>query len=132
MTMQDPIADMLTRIRNAQQATHTELTMQHSKQKEAIAQVLKSEGYLLDFEVLDKDSKPKLLIYLKYDESGRPAIIRLERRSRPGLRIYQSAADLDRVLGGLGIAVVSTSQGIMSGERARHLGLGGEVLCWIT
>ena len=132
MTMQDPIADMLTRMRNAQQAEHPDVTMMSSKQKVAIANVLKTEGYILGFDVSKDGVKQQLTIKLKYDETGQAAMDSLVRRSRPGLRIYKGAGQLDRVLGGLGIAIVSTSQGVMSGERARSVGLGGEILCWIT
>lgn len=132
MTMQDPIADMLTRMRNAQQAAHSDVAMMSSKQKIAIANVLETEGYILGFDVSNNAGKQTLTIKLKYDEVGRAAMDTLLRRSRPGLRIYKSADQLDRVLGGLGIAIVSTSQGVMSGERARSIGVGGEILCWIT
>ena len=125
--MTDPLGDMLTRIRNGQTAGKTEVHLDSSRLKTAIVQVLKDEGYIADFR-LDADSgKPRLTIGLKYFE-GRPVIDRLERVSRPGLRIYRGKDELPKVLGGLGVAVVSTPKGIMSDRQARAAGTGGEVL----
>jgi small subunit ribosomal protein S8 len=127
MSMTDPIADMFTRIRNAQMIGHTDVAMPASKVKAEIARVLKDEGYIEDFRREDVEGKPVLSISLKYYE-GRPVIDRLERVSRPGLRVYKSKDQLPKVLGGLGVAIVSTSQGVMSDRAARAAGHGGEVL----
>jgi len=131
MSMSDPIADMLTRIRNAQQAEKTSVAMPSSKIKVAIASVLKDEGYIEDFLVQDNSGKPKLEIGLKY-YAGRPVIERLERVSRPGLRIYRPSRDIPQVLNGLGVAIVSTSRGVMTDRKARATGVGGEVLCIVA
>ena len=128
MSMSDPIADMLVRIRNAQMVGHTEVAMPASKIKASIAQVLKDEGYIEDFALRDEGPKKQLRIGLKY-YAGRPVIERLERVSKPGLRVYSQATKVPRVLGGLGIAVVSTSQGLMTDREARKRNVGGEVLC---
>ena len=127
MSMTDPIADMFTRIRNAQMIGHAEVTMPASKVKAEIARVLKEEGYIEDFAKRDAEGKPVLAIALKYYE-GRPVIDRLERVSTPGLRVYKRKDELPKVLGGLGIAIVSTSQGVMSDRVARAAGQGGEVI----
>ena len=127
MSMTDPVADLLTRIRNGQTAGKTQVSLDSSKIKTAIVRVLKDEGYVADFRIAADDGKPRLTIDLKYYE-GRPVIDRLERVSRPGLRIYRGKDELPRVLGGLGVAVVSTPQGIMSDKQARAAGTGGEVL----
>jgi small subunit ribosomal protein S8 len=127
MSMSDPIADMLTRIRNGQGAAKASVSMPSSKLKQAIAGVLKSEGYIGDFTV-DGESKPTLTIQLRYHQ-GQPVIDRLERVSRPGLRIFKRKDELPRVRGGLGVAIVSTSKGVMSDREARAQGFGGEVLC---
>src|SRR5574339_149536 len=126
MSMTDPIADMLTRIRNGLAAAKAEVAMPSSKLKKSIAQVLKDEGYIGDFSVQDIDGKPVLKVSLKYYQ-GKPVIDRLERVSRPGLRIYKPKTDLPKVLGGLGIAIVSTSAGVMTDRAARKAGHGGEV-----
>lgn len=131
MSMTDPIADMLTRIRNGQQAGHAQVSMPSSKIKAGIAKVLKDEGYITDYAVQDEDGKPQLTITLKYYQ-GEPVIVRLERYSRPGLRQYRGKNELPRVLGGLGIAIVSTSRGIMSDRAARAAGQGGEVICLVS
>lgn len=131
MSMTDPISDMLTRIRNAQTAGLTEAAMPASKVKSAIAKVLMDEGYITDFTVTEAGGKPTLTVKLKYYE-GQPVIARIERVSRPGLRIFRASDDLPRVLGGLGIAVVSTSHGVMSDRAARAGGHGGEVLCVVS
>jgi small subunit ribosomal protein S8 len=130
MSLQDPIADMLTRIRNAQQAKHDSVSMSSSKIKLAIAKVLKEEGFIVDY-LESEGNKKTINITLKYFD-GKGAILSIDRKSRPGLRRYQKAKDLDRVLGGLGLAIVSTSKGVMSADNARANNLGGEVLCWIT
>jgi small subunit ribosomal protein S8 len=127
MSMTDPIADMFTRIRNAQMVGHAEVSMPNSKVKAEIARVLKDEGYIEDFARRDAEGKPVLSIALKYHE-GRPVIDRLERVSRPGLRVYRRKDELPKVLGGLGVAIVSTSQGVMSDRAARAAGQGGEVI----
>ena len=127
----DPIADMLTRIRNGQQAEKLSVRMPSSKVKRAIAQVLKDEGYIEDFRVLESGAKPALEVALRYFE-GRAVIERLERVSAPGLRQYRSTRSLPRIAGGMGVAIVSTSQGIMSDRAARKAGLGGEVLCIVS
>jgi small subunit ribosomal protein S8 len=127
MSMTDPIADLLTRIRNAQSAGKPSVGMGASKLKVAILKVLKAEGYIADFGVDSSGAKGTLSIELKYHD-GRPVIDRIERISRPGLRIYRGKDELPKVLGGLGVAVVSTPQGIMSDKQARAAGTGGEVL----
>jgi small subunit ribosomal protein S8 len=132
MSLQDPVADMLTRIRNGQSAGRLRVTMPSSKLKVSIATVLRDEGYIHDFEVTEGDGgHPVLSVRLKYHE-GRPVISRIDRVSRPGLRIYRGKGDLPVVMGGLGIAVVSTSRGVMADRAARTEGLGGEVLCTVT
>ncbi|NQY27578.1 MAG: 30S ribosomal protein S8 [Piscirickettsiaceae bacterium] len=131
MSMTDPIADMLTRIRNAQQANKTDVAMPSSKVKVSIAKVLKDEGYISAQSVNDVDGKPVLSITLKYFE-GKPVISEINRISRPGLRVYKAANDLPKVIAGLGVAIVSTSQGVMTDRKARSLGQGGEVLCEVS
>lgn len=128
--MTDPIADMLTRIRNGLAMGKTEVNMPHSKQKQAIAAVLKDEGYITDFAAKEVDGKPVLNVSLKYYQ-GRPVIENIKRVSRPGLRIYKGKDELPKVMGGLGIAIVSTSHGLMSDRAARKAGFGGEVLCTV-
>jgi small subunit ribosomal protein S8 len=131
MSMTDPVADMLTRIRNAQQAKKSDVTMPSSKVKLSIANVLKNEGYIASYNVTDVDGKPVLSIALKYFD-GKPVISKIDRVSRPGLRVYKSAKDLPKVIGGLGVAIVSTSKGVMADRKARELGQGGEVLCSVS
>lgn len=131
MSMSDPIADMLTRIRNAQSVEKTGVQMPASKVKAAIAQVLKDEGYIDDFAVRENDGKPELHISLKY-YAGRPVIEKIERVSRPGLRIYKGSQEIPKVMNGLGIAIVSTSHGVMTDRKARANGVGGEVLCIVA
>jgi small subunit ribosomal protein S8 len=128
--MTDPIADMLTRIRNAQSAGKVSVTMPSSKAKRAIADVMKEEGYVADFEV-STDAKPELTIMLKYYQ-GSPVIDDLKRVSRPGLRIYKNKDELPKVLNGLGVAIISTSAGVMTDKKARAEGRGGEVICTIS
>ncbi|MBY6065057.1 30S ribosomal protein S8 [Pseudidiomarina sediminum] len=130
MSMQDPIADMFTRIRNAQGANKVAVRMPASKQKVAIAQVLKEEGYIADFNVTG-EVKTELEVTLKYFE-GKPVIESIERVSRPGLRIYKKRNELPKVMGGLGVAVVSTSKGLMTDRAARKAGLGGEVIGYVA
>ena len=131
MSMSDPIADMLTRIRNAQLSEKTSVMMSASKLKAAIAQVLKDEGYVENFAVHEVDGKPVLDISLKY-YAGRPVIEKIERVSRPGLRIYKASKKLPNVMNGLGVAIVSTSKGVMTERKARASGVGGEVLCIVA
>lgn len=131
MSMSDPIADMLTRIRNAQSVEKASVSMPSSKVKVAIAQVLKDEGYIEDFAVRGEAGKPVLELQLKY-YAGRPVIERIERVSKPGLRIYKGAQELPRVMNGLGVAIVSTSAGVMTDRHARAKGVGGEVLCVVA
>ncbi len=131
MSMSDPIADMLTRIRNAQQVEKTDVVMPASKLKAAIAQVLTDEGYIEGFKLEPNDGKPLLRIGLKY-YAGRPVIERLERVSRPGLRIYRGRDEIPQVMNGLGVAIVSTSRGVMTDRRAKSQGVGGEVLCYVA
>jgi len=131
MSMSDPIADMLVRIRNAQMVGHTEVAMPASKIKASIAQVLKDEGYIEDFALREQGAKNELRIGLKY-YAGRPVIERLERVSKPGLRVYRGRDDIPRVMNGLGVAILSTSRGVMTDRKARGLGVGGEVLCVVA
>ena len=131
MSMTDPIADMLVRIRNVQAAGKTVVNMPSSKLKISIAQVLKDEGYVEGFALRDDDGKPQLDISLKY-YAGQPVIEKIERVSRPGLRIYKGRDDLPKVMNGLGVAIVSTSKGVMTDRKARASGVGGEVLCIVA
>jgi small subunit ribosomal protein S8 len=131
MSMTDPIADMLTRIRNAQTAEKTSVLMPSSRLKVAIATVLKEEGYIDDFAVRENEGKPALDISLKY-YAGEPVIEKIERISRPGLRVYKGCSDIPRVMNGLGIAIVSTPKGVMTDRKARATGVGGEVLCIVA
>ena len=131
MSMSDPIADMLTRIRNAQMVGHVEVSMPSSGLKASIARVLKDEGYIEDFALRAEGAKKELRIGLKY-YAGRPVIERLERISSPGLRVYKGRDDIPRVMNGLGVAIVSTSRGVMTDRKARADGIGGEVLCIVA
>ncbi|MFN5510756.1 MAG: 30S ribosomal protein S8 [Burkholderiales bacterium] len=131
MSMSDPIADMFTRIRNAQRVDKQSVSMPSSKLKVAIAAVLKDEGYIDSYQVNGNDGKPQLELQLKY-YAGRPVIERLERVSRPGLRIYKGKHDLPQVLNGLGVTIVTTSKGVMTDRRARQTGLGGEVIGYVA
>lgn len=131
MSMSDPIADMLTRIRNAQSAEKPAVEMSSSKLKVSIASVLKEEGYIEDFGVRDDAGKSVLELRLKY-YAGRPVIEKIQRVSRPGLRIYKGSQDLPKVMNGLGVAIVSTSRGVMTDRKARASGVGGEVLCVVA
>ena len=131
MSMSDPIADLLTRIRNAQMVAKASVTVPSSKVKVAIAQVLKDEGYIDGFQVKTEGGKTELEIALKY-YAGRPVIERIERVSKPGLRVYKGRDSLPKVMNGLGVAIVSTSQGVMTDRKARATGVGGEVLCIVA
>jgi small subunit ribosomal protein S8 len=131
MSMTDPIADLLTRIRNGQSSGKTEVLIPSSKVKTAIAEVLKDEGYIEDFAIASEEGKATMRVQLKYYQ-GRPVIDRIERVSRPGLRVYKGKDELPSVLGGLGVAIISTSQGVMTDRKARAAGHGGEVLCIIS
>ena len=131
MSMTDPIADLLTRIRNAQLARKTEVSVSSSKLKQALVKVLKDEGYVADFRTANEGAKSTLTIELKYFD-GRPVIDRLERVSRPGLRIYRGKTELPKIQGGLGTAIVSTPKGVMTDKQARAIGQGGEVLCIVS
>lgn len=131
MSMSDPIADMLTRIRNAQQAQKASVSMPSSKLKVAIAKVLQDEGYIDSYSVRENAGKPELDITLKY-YAGRPVIERIERVSRPGLRIYKGRSAIPQVMNGLGVAIVSTPRGVMTDRKARATGIGGEVLCIVA
>lgn len=130
MSMHDPISDMLTRIRNAQRANKAVVAMPSSKLKKAIAQVLKEEGYVEDY-TISADAKPVLEIQLKY-YSGKPVIDQIKRISRPGLRVYKPSNQIPAVMNGLGIAIVSTSRGVMTDRKARSEGVGGELLCIVA
>ena len=130
MSMQDPIADMLTRIRNGQAANHVSVKMPSAKLKVAIAKLLKDEGYIADYAVAD-EAKPELEVTLKYFQ-GQPVVETIQRVSRPGLRIYKGKNELPKVMGGLGVAIVSTSKGLMTDRAARQFGSGGEVICYVA
>lgn len=131
MSMSDPIADMLTRIRNAQMVENPNVEFPSSKLKVSIARVLKDEGYIESFKLLNRDGKNSLVIDLKY-HAGRPVIERIERVSRPGLRVYKGCHDIPMVMNGLGVAIVTTPQGVMTDRKARKAGVGGEVLCFVA
>jgi small subunit ribosomal protein S8 len=129
--MTDPIADMLTRIRNANSVFHDKVDIPSSNLKRAIAQILKQEGYITDYQVIDDGKQGILRIYMKYAPNKEHVITGLKRISKPGLRVYAKASEVPRVLGGLGVAVISTSQGVMTDRAARHEHVGGEVLCYV-
>lgn len=133
MTMTDPIADMLTRVRNANVAMHDQVRMPSSKQKEALAGILKKEGYIEDFAVADDPGRPGrvMTVTMKYSPERKRTISGLRRVSKPGLRVYIKADKVPRVLGGLGVAVLSTSRGLMTDREARKAGVGGEILCFV-
>ena len=131
MSMSDPIADLLTRVRNGQSANKAEITAPSSKLKVAIANVLKDEGFIRDYSVAENDGKPTLTVRLKY-HAGAPVIDTIRRVSRPGLRVYKGKDDLPQVLDGLGIAIISTSIGVMTDRAARKAGQGGEILCYVS
>lgn len=131
MPVTDPIADMLTRIRNALVARHDYTDMPASRLRAAVASVLKTEGYIKDFESRTDEAHPKLRVHLAYGGKREPMITGLDRVSKPGLRVYTGAGEIPRVYGGLGIAIISTPQGVMTGKEARKRGVGGEVLCYV-
>ena len=133
MSMTDPIADMLTRIRNGIQARHDRVELPVSKLKVEIAKILKSEGFISNYKLVEENAKPQgtLRLYLKYSDDGEPVIHGIERVSRPGRRVYRGKEELPKVLGGLGLAIVSTSKGVLSGAEAAKSGVGGEVLCQV-
>ena len=131
MSMSDPIADMLTRIRNAQMVQKVSVVMPASKLKTAIAEVLKAEGYIDSFVIRGEATKPQLEIALKY-YAGKPVIEHIERVSRPGLRVYKGRHDIPTVMNGLGVAIVTTPKGVMTDRKARQAGIGGEVLCYVS
>ncbi|NLH48631.1 MAG: 30S ribosomal protein S8 [Myxococcales bacterium] len=128
MVMTDPVADMLTRIRNANRARHDLVEMPNSKIKEAIAKILKEEGYIKAFRVTPEGQQGMLKIYLRYRENGSPSITQIRRLSKPGLRRYVGSQDVQAVLGGMGVSILTTSQGLMTGKKAKELNVGGELL----
>ena len=127
----DPIADMLTRIRNALKARHPKVDVPASRMKTEIARILKEEGYIINFKVAEEGAKKVIKIYLKYQANNQPVISKLERVSRPGCRVYVGRDEIQRVLGGLGVNILTTPRGLMTGRDARQAGVGGEVLCQI-
>ncbi|PPI88556.1 30S ribosomal protein S8 [Candidatus Pantoea edessiphila] len=131
MSMQDSVADMLTRIRNGQSSNKVAVNMSSSKLKLAISKVLKEEGYIENFKVIDNDKKTQLELTLKYFK-GKPVLSKIQRISRPGLRIYKKKNNLPKVMDGMGVAVISTSKGVMTDSMARYIGLGGEVICHLA
>ena len=131
MTISDPIADMLTRIRNAIMARHDSVIVTSSKLKLSIAKILKEEGFINDFEVTREKSYKNIKIHIKYQERNQPVLMGLERVSKPGLRIYVGKKEIPRVYGGIGIAILSTPKGVMTGKKAWRQGVGGELLCYI-
>lgn len=131
MVMTDPIADFLTRIRNANSVNHEKVEIPASKMKKTLAEILKDEGFIKDFEYIEDGKQGMLRLYLKYGTNKTKVITGIKRISKPGLRVYAKKDELPRVLGGLGIAIVSTSQGVMSDKKARKNGLGGEVICYV-
>jgi small subunit ribosomal protein S8 len=131
MSMTDPIADMLTRIRNGITSRHDRVELPSSKLKVEVAKILKSEGFISNFKVVEEGAQPTLRLYLKYSDDGEPVIHGIERISRPGRRVYRGKEAIPQVLGGLGLAIVSTSQGVLSGQDAVRKGVGGEVLCQV-
>jgi len=131
MSMSDPIADLLARVRNSLSARHEKTDVPSSRFKVELARILKDEGYIKNFKVMDDRGGSLLRLYLKYDETGNPVIHGLTRTSKPGRRLYRRKDELPEVLGGLGISIVSTSQGLLTGNDARRRGLGGEVVCTV-
>lgn len=131
MTMTDPIADMLTRIRNANSVGHESVEIPNSKMKKAIAQILLDEGYIANYEVIENGVQGTIKVTLKYGANKERVISGIKKISKPGLKVYAKANDVPRVLGGLGIAIISTSSGIISDKKARQLGVGGEVICYV-
>ena len=131
MTMTDPIADMLTRIRNANPAGHQTVEIPASKMKKSIAEILKEEGYIEDFDIIDDNKQGIIKITMKYGANKEKVITGIKKISKPGLKVYAKANDVPRVLGGLGIAIISTSKGVVSDKEARKMGVGGEVICYV-
>ena len=131
MPVTDPVADMLTRIRNAIQVRHESVSMPHSKMKLSIARILKDEGFIRDYDTPRGQAHPTLRIHLSYREGRQPAIAGLKRISKPGLRVYVGKGEIPRVYGGLGLAIISTSRGVMPGRQAWREGIGGELLCYV-
>lgn len=131
MVMTDPIADMLTRIRNASSANHDQVDIPASRLKQEIARVFKEEGYIRDYKIVDEDGRSVIRVYLKYGPNKGKVITGIKRISKPGLRVYAGHEEIPRVLGGLGCAVMSTSQGVMTDRNARKAGVGGEVICYV-
>ena len=131
MAMTDPIADMLTRIRNANTVGHETVEIPASKMKKAIAEILKEEGYITDFDVIEDDKQGMIKVTMKYGANKERVISGIKKISKPGLKVYAKANEVPKVLGGLGIAIISTSKGIVSDKEARKLGVGGEVICYV-
>ena len=131
MTMTDPIADMLTRIRNANTVGHETVEIPASKMKKAIAEILKEEGYITDFDVIEDNKQGMIKVTMKYGANKEKVISGIKKISKPGLKVYAKAGDVPKVLGGLGTAIISTSRGILSDKEARKLGVGGEVICYV-
>jgi small subunit ribosomal protein S8 len=131
MTTSDPIADMLTRVRNALIARHQKVDIPASKLKAEIARILREEGYIINFKLAEEGAQKTIKIYLKYTPTNQPAMTHIERVSRPGCRVYVSSSDIPRVLGGLGINILTTPKGVMTGRAARKEGVGGELLCQV-
>ena len=131
MTMTDPIADMLTRIRNANTVGHETVEIPASKMKKAIAEILKEEGYIADFDIIDDNKQGIIKVTMKYGANNDKVITGIKKISKPGLKVYAKANDVPRVLGGLGIAIISTSKGVISDKEARKMGVGGEVICYV-
>ena len=131
MTMTDPIADMLTRIRNANTVGHETVEIPASKMKTAIAEILKEEGYIADFDIIDDNKQGIIKVTMKYGANKEKVITGIKKISKPGLKVYAKANDVPRVLGGLGIAIISTSKGVISDKEARKMGVGGEVICYV-
>jgi len=131
MTMTDPIADMLTRIRNANTVGHETVEIPASKMKKAIAEILKAEGFIADYEVIEDNKQGTIKVTMKYGAHKERVISGIKKISKPGLKVYAKADDVPRVLGGLGIAIISTSHGVVSDKEARRLGVGGEVICYV-
>lgn len=131
MSVNDPIADMLTRMRNAIMAHQKTVVIPHSRMKAEIARILKEEGYIKDFEIVNQKPAPVLRLHLKYTQDKQPVLTGLKRVSSPGRRVYTGRADIPWVLSGVGIAILSTPKGIMTGQKARRLGVGGEILCYV-
>ncbi len=131
MSISDPIADMLTQIRNTIMVRHDSVIVPASKMKMAIAKILKDEGFISDFELVKGKTSRSIKIQLRYMEKNRPALATLERVSKPGLRVYVNRGEIPRLAGGLGIAILSTSKGVMSGHQARRQGIGGELICYV-